>query len=231
MNPIEKQKLTVKNKYDKITSDISKIGKIVCRMCSEENDISSYLLHRGRFGKICNSCRKVKRKIRDDKRKISDPDYYKKQRVRSNNRRIKNGDKLRKSQMDYYYNKFKFTNKMQLIWRGLLKTYFSKNGGIKNDKTINLLGYTSNELKSHIEKQFTEKMSWENYGTNWHIDHIVPTSYFNPETPPGIVNSLKNLRPLPIFENLSRGNKYIDNFDIFNYFKTYIKEEYITLHG
>ena len=40
------------------------------------------------------------------------------------------------------------------------------------------VGYTFLELKTHLEKQFVDGMSWDNYG-KWHIDHIIPISGFN----------------------------------------------------
>ena len=35
----------------------------------------------------------------------------------------------------------------------------------------NLLKYTANELKNHLENLFTDGMSWSNYG-EWQVDHI-----------------------------------------------------------
>jgi len=43
----------------------------------------------------------------------------------------------------------------------------------KSDSTLALIGCTPEELKNHLESQFKDGMSWENYG-EWHIDHIVP---------------------------------------------------------
>lgn len=34
-------------------------------------------------------------------------------------------------------------------------------------------------LKSHIENTFTAGMTWENYGSAWHIDHIIPKVNFD----------------------------------------------------
>lgn len=46
--------------------------------------------------------------------------------------------------------------------------------------TSELLGCTVEKFKEHLESQFDEKMSWENYSnTGWHIDHIVPCAYFD----------------------------------------------------
>jgi hypothetical protein len=81
----------------------------------------------------------------------------------------------------------------------------------KNGKTwTDLVGYTPEQLRNHIEKRFKHGMSWENYG-KWHVDHIIPVTVFNFQTPDDIdfkkCWSLKNLRPLWAKENISKGNK------------------------
>lgn len=47
----------------------------------------------------------------------------------------------------------------------------------KSNHSINLLGCSIVELKTHLEAKFTEGMSWENYG-EWHVDHIIPCASF-----------------------------------------------------
>jgi hypothetical protein len=42
-----------------------------------------------------------------------------------------------------------------------------------------LLGCSFSFFKSYIEKQFTKGMTWRNYATHWHLDHIVPLSAFD----------------------------------------------------
>jgi len=49
---------------------------------------------------------------------------------------------------------------------------------VKAAATKELLGCSIEEFKSHIESQFTEGMSWSNYG-EWHIDHIKPVASYN----------------------------------------------------
>lgn len=62
-----------------------------------------------------------------------------------------------------------------------------------------LLGYSIDELRAHLERQFLNGMNWDNYG-EWHIDHIVPLSSFHFETSddPNLKRAwcLTNLRPL-----------------------------------
>lgn len=91
-------------------------------------------------------------------------------------------------------------------WRTILSNTLKRFGTDKMDKTINMLGYSSMDLKIHIESKFIEGMSWENYG-EWHIDHIKPVSSFDISTPMYIVNGLDNLQPLWKFDNLSKGKK------------------------
>lgn len=70
-----------------------------------------------------------------------------------------------------------------------------------------LVGYTLQELISHIERQFTRGMSWDNIG-EWHIDHIVPKVTFKYTTPDDpefrACWALTNLRPLWADENHSK---------------------------
>lgn len=86
--------------------------------------------------------------------------------------------------------------------------YGKKNGG----HWEKLVGYTLEELIQHLSDHFVDGMSWENYGKyGWHIDHIIPMSAFNFETPFDIdfkrCWSLGNLRPLWAEDNLKKCNK------------------------
>ena len=91
------------------------------------------------------------------------------------------------------------------IWSALKKN--------KELSSKEYLGCDTNILKEHIEKQFTEGMTWDNYG-KWHIDHIVPIKYKKD----GLVPSLEevkerlhyiNTQPLWARENKAKGNRYI----------------------
>ena len=68
--------------------------------------------------------------------------------------------------------------------------------GIKESKSWEtLVNYSLEDLKLHLEKQFTNGMSWENYG-EWHIDHIIPVAAA--KTKEELINlcHYKNLQPL-----------------------------------
>jgi len=49
----------------------------------------------------------------------------------------------------------------------------------KTSKTTRLLGCNYLELKQYLESKFLPTMSWDNYGTLWHVDHIKPCASFN----------------------------------------------------
>lgn len=73
-----------------------------------------------------------------------------------------------------------------------------------------LVGYTLEDLMTHLESQFTKGMSWKNHGA-WHIDHIRPISDFNfakvEDQEFKQCWSLWNLQPLWAFDNHSKSNK------------------------
>ena len=84
-----------------------------------------------------------------------------------------------------------------------------------NDSRVD---YKSINLKHHIESLFEHWMNWNNIG-EWEVHHNVPVSWFKHDTPPNIINDLKNLYPLNKIENRNIGNKYIK----FNIDAEYIK--------
>lgn len=97
------------------------------------------------------------------------------------------------------------------VHRGLM------NGAKAGRSTFKLLGYTVEELKRHIELQFIEGMSWGNYGVHgWHIDHIIPVSAHNYETPDDMdfkrCWALSNLRPLWAEDNLRKQARLVKPF-------------------
>lgn len=83
-------------------------------------------------------------------------------------------------------------------------------GGDKNEKIVEYLGCTIQEFKDHIESKFKPDMNWENYGTLWHIDHVVPIKYANP-TVEDVIERLHwtNTQPLYATENIAKGNRFI----------------------
>ena len=89
------------------------------------------------------------------------------------------------------------------------------NAGVKPriaQRTTQLIGCTMKHLRSYLEKQFKEGMTWENHGNGWHIDHIVPCAAFDFTQPDQILQCFHytNLQPLWAHENLSKSDKILN---------------------
>lgn len=81
---------------------------------------------------------------------------------------------------------------------------------IKNNKTMKYLGCDPHQLRKHLESQFTEGMTWENYGVNgWHIDHILPKTLVMCENDLYLIYNYKNLQPLWFIDNIRKSNKIL----------------------
>lgn len=144
--------------------------------------------------------------------------------------RRENAEKLRLKKKEYYNNYYKEARRDRIneyakerrksgkicklnknislaIWRSLKN---GKNGSYWEG----LLGYTLDDLKQHLEAQFKDGMTWENYGKNgWEIDHRIPISLFNIKSieDKGFKKcwALENLQPLWAEENLIKYNKLL----------------------
>ena len=78
-------------------------------------------------------------------------------------------------------------------------------------RSYELVGCSIDELKAHLESQFKEGMSWENYGRyGWHIDHIKPLAKFSLSERENQLKAFnwKNLQPLWAEENHRKSSRY-----------------------
>ena len=76
----------------------------------------------------------------------------------------------------------------------------------KKSRTYEILGCSYEEFKNHIENQFKDGMTWENYG-EWQYDHIIPISSATNEAEVIRLNHYTNFQPLWKFDNLKKSNK------------------------
>jgi hypothetical protein len=103
---------------------------------------------------------------------------------------------------------------LQCVVSGRIQSALKSN---KNKSSIEYLGCTIDEFKDHIEKQFTDGMTWDNHGNGpnaWHIDHICPIKYAENGVAPKLEDIIKrlhwkNTQPLWATENISKGNRFI----------------------
>lgn len=97
--------------------------------------------------------------------------------------------------------------RVSLNLRSRLRQFFKQKGFQKKSKTFEIIGCSPEFLKEHIEKQFTEGMSWDLMGKYIHIDHIVPLSSYKTEEDIYKLCHYTNLQPLWAEDNLKKSNK------------------------
>ena len=118
----------------------------------------------------------------------------------------KNGNKpndRRKERLKLDYS-FRLRTNISAQLRHRLK---NKNG----QNSFDLLDYTLEDLKKHLESKFENGMTWENYG-KWHLDHIIPACSFKYDNHKDEdfkkCWSLDNLQPLWAVDNLKKGSRH-----------------------
>jgi hypothetical protein len=76
----------------------------------------------------------------------------------------------------------------------------------KESSTEHLLGCSWDSLRDHLEAQFTEGMTWDNYG-KWHVDHVIPVSSAKTLEQLLQLCHFSNLQPLWAIDNLTKHSK------------------------
>lgn len=156
--------------------------------------------------KVCVNCKNPKSLSKFPKRKDTKTGYR------------NTCKECKKEQMNTYYqntynevrrNKKKNDPTYKLIANHRLYLYkcVKKNKLVKSNKSVEYLGCEIPFLKEWLEYQFDDKMNWENYGSYWTIDHILPLSLFDfsIKLNEKIAFNWTNLQPLT--DNFSKSNK------------------------
>ena len=92
--------------------------------------------------------------------------------------------------------------------RTRIRDSFRRNGFSKTNTTLNILGCSFEQFKTHLESKFEHWMNWDNHGlyngqTNfgWDVDHIIPVSSGLSEDEMIKLNHYTNLQPLCSYTN------------------------------
>lgn len=135
-------------------------------------------------------------------------DYYTKNKEQKQKYQQENKDRR-----NTYNNTYKQKNKLAFNFSNNMR--FALKGTKSGCHWETLVPYSLQQLKEYLESQFTPEMSWNNYGSYWEVDHIIPQNLFNFTNPTDkefqICWSLKNLRPL---EKIANRNRPKDGRDI-----------------
>ena len=194
----------------------------ICSKCKEEKNKNEFYCDKRASDGLHSQCKKCK--IADGKNR---KDYQKKYRdshkefnkeYKKNYQQI-NKEKIKKKKEKYYCDNKELINdkiqnrkksdplfKLSGDIRSLICITLRNGGWKKYSKTANILGCTFEEFYAHIEKQFTEGMSWDNREL-WHLDHIYPVSRALNEEHLLQLNHYTNFQPLWARDNIIKGNK------------------------
>jgi hypothetical protein len=163
----------------------------------------------------CKLCKRNDDKIYSQKNKKSilkkQKEYYlkNKEKISQQKRKYqeKNIEKRRKYKKIYEKCRKQQDSSYKLIQNYKTRLYKALKGvGTKSQSTTKMLGCSVEDFCSHIEKQFTNGMSWENYG-QWHIDHIIPLASAHSIKGKEKLFHYSNCQPLWAKENLRKGDK------------------------
>lgn len=132
-----------------------------------------------------------KSKLKEKKRELYHKNNYKKTKLEYVNEKLKN---------DPFF-------KLKFNIRSLIRNSIKRGFTTKSKKTIEVLGCSFEEFKIYIELKFNENMNWDNQGTYWHMDHIIPISSAINDNEVYKLNHYTNFQPLYWLDNLKKSNK------------------------
>jgi hypothetical protein len=184
-----------------------------CIKCSEEKSPCEFHQDKVRpsgLHPVCKKCRKAIRRIRYERNKV---------KILAQNKTYKavNKDAIKQKDIEYRVDNRKEISRKQLdrirnhpptrIAHNLRsRMYQAVTRGFKTGSAVRDLGCSIPEFMLHVESQFTDNMSWDNYG-QWHLDHIEPLAGFDLTDRQQFLKAAHytNYQPLWAKDNLMKG--------------------------
>jgi hypothetical protein len=206
-------------------------GFKVCPECNLKLSVDSYYtVSKGRnlggLSRVCKPCDKERKRLdylkNPDKVIDRTKEWAKNNPEKLKARRLKSQDKdnarrrakaketsEKKKQKRHADPKFNIDILMSNQIRKVLKEAGSSKQGLGWERCV---GYTVAELATHLESLFADGMSWDNQGTLWEIDHVIPKDWYvyadKDDTEFKKCWSLKNLQPLTKSDNTTKQHRY-----------------------
>jgi hypothetical protein len=184
------------NKWAKIARDtrhdlsfISNIEKI-CKICNETKNITDLIKNRY----LCKDCNN--KNYRDKYKK--DEEFCLKVRLKDKNKNRKVSNEAQKKR--YHSNPIEKFLKVQ---RSRIAIALKN----KQKHTIEYLGCDAEQYYNWLQFNFNDTFKFDNYGKEWHIDHVIPLHNFNLENEQEqlLAFNWRNTMPLSVKENLKKG--------------------------
>ncbi len=208
-----------------------------CSKCGEVKPFSEFNKDKRAKDKLRSECKECRKEYREKNSEYNknwqknNPEYFKNYHQKNKEQILKKQKKWWENNPEYMKewkennpekvkeNKKKFNKRYFSIPKNRLSRaissaiYHSLKGNKKGNHWEDLVDFTLQTLRPHLEDQFKPGMSWNNYGKDgWEIDHIKPKAKFNftsyKDKEFKECWALKNLKPLWDFENRSKGAKY-----------------------
>lgn len=183
-----------------------------CSKCGQDKPLSEFSINKsnkdGHQSK-CKDCVKEYNSRYKKENKSVIKEYRKNYYTMNRENEINNAIEYRKKRfIDDPITRFKHNVSSRI------RQSINRKGYSKKSYTESIIGCDYNYFIKHIESQFTEDMSWNNYGTEWDIDHIIPISSANSEDEVMRLNHYTNLQPLNSYYNRHIKRDRVDILDI-----------------
>ena len=185
----------------------------ICNTCRESKSLNEFYKDKAsKDGKAykCKVCSKLKANKWSNNNSERHKEIAKKWISNNHERHKETIDKWIKNNPELHKeNNKKYQQKHRSILENRLKTsirtqYYNVIPKEYRHDIIKVLGCSIKDFITYLEKQFDEKMNWENYGKYWEIDHIYPKSK-------GGIYHYSNTQPLSIKENRIKYNIICNN--------------------
>ncbi len=197
-----------------------------CKTCQRELPKTEFYFHKqtncySSYCKLCDNNKSKQYRIKNKEKLNEYAKLYricKKEYLKSwfKNYRQKNKTIINKRNSKYIKDKCKTDSNFKLLKNIRWRTWSTLKN--KQNSSINLLMCSLKQLKIHLEQQFKPGMTWNNYGSVWEIDHIIPCAFFKDYIKDPVEQYMcfryQNLQPLFIKENSKKSNK-INNYHLY----------------
>jgi len=211
------------------------VGTKRCTKCGVEkpDTVDHFYNDRGRLAARCKLChnkdRRERYRVNREREREKQKEYYEankeklavmyreyavrnKEKIQRYQRQYKvlNREKLRRQTREYMAKKRSENIEEKIKDRLRARVNKCVKFGYKGAKTMDLIGCSVEYLMAYLESKFKPGMSWENYGSYWHIDHIRPCASFDltDKEQQKICFHYTNLQPLEAIKNIKKGAKW-----------------------